>query len=402
MTQTLSNADAALKSFYLPGIRSQLNDDIPLLQHVEKNTTDIEGRYAVLSLNLKRNAGVGARPDGGTLPTAGQQGYGEERVPLKYLQARGAITGPTIRGSKSDKGSFARLLKYEMQRIRTDLRRDVNRQLWGTTDGKIATCTVASNTVTIGLATATTTVQMRQFEVGMLVDIGTVASPTGSTSANAIVSVDIANKTITLTSAATTATTDFVFRSGNVGANVSYELTGMQSIVDSTGALFNLNPATAGQAAWASTEQGSVGAISENVIASNVHAVQIASGEWVDMGICSDGVHRAFANLLTALKRFPGTRDLKGGYKGLDFAAGGPTIPIVWDRDCPGSSLFLVNTKHLTEYQGNDWEWMDMDGSSLNRVANQDAYEFTLVKDMELATDQRNAHAKLTGITEAS
>ena len=36
MTQTLSNADAALKNWYLPGIRSQLNDDIPFLQYVEK------------------------------------------------------------------------------------------------------------------------------------------------------------------------------------------------------------------------------------------------------------------------------------------------------------------------------------------------------------------------------
>ena len=402
MAQTLSNASAALKDFYLPGIRSQLNDDIPLLQYVEKNTEDVEGKAAVLSIGLKRNAGVGFRPDGGTLPTAGQQGFGEERVALRYAQARGEITGPTIRASRSDKGSFARLLKYEMQRLRTDLRRDTNRQLWGTTDGKIATCTVASNTVVIGLATATTVVQMRQFEVGMLVDIGAVATPTGATSANAIVSVDIANKTITLTTAITTATTDFVFRSGNVGVSVSYELTGMQSIVDSSGALFNLNPATAGQAAWASTEQGSVGAISENVIASNIHAVQIASGEWVDMAFTSDGVHRAFANLLTSLKRFPGTRDLKGGYKGLDFAAGGPTVPVVWDRDCPGGTMFLVNTKHVTEYQGNDWDWMDNDGSSLSRVANKDAYEFTLVKDMELTTDQRNAHAKLTGITEAS
>jgi hypothetical protein len=403
LAQTLSNADAALKEWYLPGVRGQLNDDVPLLQQVERNTRDIEGRRAVLSLNTKRNSGVGARPDDGTLPTAGQQTFAEERVPLKYNYARGTITGPAIRASKSDKGSFARLLRFEMERMTADLKRDVNRQLWGNADGKIATLTVNNNTTVLSLATATSAVQMRQLEVGMVVDIGTVAAPTSVLSATTISAVDSTNKKITVGTACTTATTDFVFRSGSVGVSVCHEVTGMQKIVDDSGTLFNVDPDT--HPSWKAIDAGNSGtnrAISENLIAKNVHDIQIAGGTWPNLGIASDGVHRAFANLLTSLKRFPGTRELKGGYMGLDFSAGGPNIPIVWDRDCPANSLYLVTTKHLIEFVNGDWDMGDEDGSVLSRVSNKDSYEFFLYRDHELATDKRNAHGRVVDITEAS
>ena len=78
-----------------------------------------------------------------------------------------------------------------------------------------------------------------------------------------------------------------------------------------------------------------------------MHAIEIAGGGNVDLIVTSDGVHRAFANNLTSLKRFPTTIDLKGGYKELDVAAGGGSVPLVWDRDCPASSAYFLNKKHL-------------------------------------------------------
>jgi hypothetical protein len=48
-----------------------------------------------------------------------------------------------------------------------------------------------------------------------------------------------------------------------------------------------------------------------------------------------------------------------------------------------------------------DWEFMEEDGSVLFRVSNSDAYEATLFKYAELATDQRNTHGLIKDITEA-
>ena len=129
--------------------------------------------------------------------------------------------------------------------------------------------------------------------------------------------------------------------------------------------------------------------------------IQIAGGEWATMGVSSDGVHRAISALLTGLKRFPNTRQMRGGYEGIDFAAAGPVVTITWDRDCPANSLFFFHTKYLTHYKMNDWDWMNEDGAVLSRVANTDAYEAVLFIYHELATTKRNAHGKVLDLTEA-
>lgn len=405
MGQTLSNADSALREFYEPGAREQLNNEIPILAQIEKNTEDIEGRRAVLSLHVRRNSGVGARADGGTLPTAGYQGYAEERIPVKYNYGVGAITGPTIRAMKSNRGSFVRAVDSEMKGITNDLKRDVCRQAWGNADAKIATCTTSNNSAVVSLATTTTAVQMRQFSVGMVVDIGTAGSPSTVVSAATISAIDATAgaSSITIDSAITTSGSHFVFRSGNaVDATHINEITGLQAIVKATGTLHNVNPSTYPD--WVSavrSNSGTARALSENLMAQSVQDAYLASGEWPNLGACSEGTHRAFAALLTSQKRFPGTIDLKGGYKALDFTAAGPTIPVALDKDCPAKSIFWLNTSHLTEYQESDWEFMQEDGAVLSRTSGKDEYGFVLFKYHELATDRRNAHSQLQDITEA-
>lgn len=406
-------ADAALKEFYLPAIRAQLNDTNWYLSQIEKNSVDVEGRRAVLSLHVRRNSGVGARAEGGTLPTAGNQTYAEERVGMRYNYGRITLTGPVIAAMKSDKGSFTRAVSSESERVTNDLKRDFNRQLWGTSNGVIATATVSTTgQTTVLLATATTETQMRQLEEGMLVDIGTVAEAAagsgGPTYGNAIVSVDIAAKSFVLTSnlSSATASTDFVFRAGAGGATTDQkELTGLQSIVDSTGALFNVNPST--YAAWASTElsnSGTLRSISEDLVAKLMNDVEVTSGIMPSgqyVLASSFNVHRNFGATLEAQKRFVNTVELKGGFKGLECTAGGNSVPFVRDRDCPENSVFYLNTSHLKLHQESDWDWMDKDGAILSRVANTDAYEATLFRYAEQTTDRRNAHGKLLDIISA-
>lgn len=397
--QTLLNADAALKDFYEPGSREQLNNEIPFLNQIERNSDDIEGRQAVLALHVQRNAGVGARGDGGTLPTAGAQGYTNEKVPLKYNYGRIQLSGPTIRAMRSDRGSFVRAVDSEMKGVTADLKREVSRQIWMNGDGKIATCGTTTATTVVQLAAATTVVQMRFFQVGDFVDIGTVAAPTTIVAASKITAVDTTNLTITISSAVTTSASHFVFRAGNNGVSLTNEVTGLQKLVAASGTLHNVDPTT--YPVWASYVKTAVGSLNENLMAGVVQNVQIASGDYPNLIVGDDGSHRAYANLLTSLKRFPGTVALKGGYAGLDFTAGGPTIPVVWDRDCPFGSLFYLNTDHFTEYRMADWEFMQEDGHILFRVSGVDAYEATLFMYHELATDGRNQHGLQTGITTA-
>jgi len=240
--------------------------------------------------------------------------------------------------------------------------------------------------------------------------IGTVAAPTLKSSANAITRTGGSGTStdpywIELTSVATTTGTDYIFRSGNGGSSTNQkEVTGLQTIVDSSGSLFNIDPNTYG--VWKASEFGNSGTlrqISETLMSQVVQDININSGTWPNLGVCHHGVFRAYANLLLGLKRFNDTTKLKGGYDaGIPFiGGGGSAIPIVPERDCPANSLFFINTDHLTEYMDSDWEFMQEDGAVLSRVTGYDAYEFVLFKGMEVGTDQRNTHGKLVDISHA-
>lgn len=402
MGATMTTADSALKEDYIPVVRDQLNNTNKFLSQIEKNTQDVEGRRAVLSLHISRNSGVGARTEGATLPTPGNQGYVEERVPVKYVYGQIKVSGPVIRASKSDKGSFTRALNAEMKGVVTDLKRDVNRQLFGTSNGVVATCGTTSSSTTVVLATATTATQLRQIADLGVVDIGTVASPTTIASARTITAIDTTNKTITISGAAvTTSGSHFIFKSGSGGTGV--ELTGIQSIVAATGSLYNVDPSTT--PSWASTVSdngGSNRAVSDTLFEKMINDIEIASGEEPNLIVTTAGVNRGYAASLKSLRRFSNTIELNGGFKVPTVQTGTVEIGLMWDRDCKENTAYVLNTKHLTEYMESDWEFMQEDGAVLQRALDgSDAYQATLFKYADVMTDKRNTHGVIKDLTES-
>lgn len=398
-----STASAALKEDYEPVIREQLNNINVTLSQIEKNTEDVEGLEAVLSLHVTRNSGVGARAEGGTLPTAGSQGYVKQRVPLRRNYGRIEVSGPVIRAMKSDKGSWTRAVESESKGIVTDLKRDVNRQVNGTSDGVIGTCGTTTTSATVVL-TGFSVVQMRQLEKGMVIDIGTVSNPTAIASARTINAVDRAGKTIDISGATVSTTSaDFVFRSGSGGATTSQvELTGLQTIISDSGSLFQVDPAT--YEMWASYVDDNSGTgrnFVEGLVEKAMDEANIASGESSWLIVTSHGVARNFAAQLKTLRRYNDTVELKGGFKGLAVDTPQGSATITTDRDHPVNQATGISTSHLVENMASDWEFMDEDGAVLNRVPDKDAYEATLFKYHEVTTDQRNAHFRIVDLNES-
>jgi hypothetical protein len=404
---TRSYADAALKEFYLPGIRSILNSEVFLLSQVESNSEDIEGRRAVLSINTGRNSGVGARDEDSTLPEAGHQSYSEERVPLKYNYGRIQLTGPVIRSMGSDRGSFTRAITSETQGVTRDLRNDVNRQLFGDGTGGIAPLTTAASSATFTLLSPTAT-QTRQIQIGMKVDVAVPATANAPASPQnlKITAFNATTGVGTFDQAVVQAAGSWLYRTGSggvVGASQK-EITGLAAQIANTGTLWNVNPATAPD--WVSYVNTSGGTVAEAMFIKAAQEVNIASGEEIDLWVTSAGVQRAYANTLLNLRRFNEPTQLRGGYKGLDMSninqgnSGSSTTSMYFDKDCPTQTAYGLTTRRFQWYKMSDWEFMEEDGAVLNRVPNKDAYEGTLFLYSELATDGRNAHAKLTNLTE--
>ncbi len=411
MGATMTTADAALKEFYLDPMREQINNKNVLLEYVSKGKVDTEGRRAVLSLHTRRNSSVGARADGNYLPgttidgattAIGQQGFAEQRVPLKQLFGRIQIDERVLKAARTNRGAFINIMNVETEGLGEDMRKDLNRQLFGDGEAVVATIGTGASSATQTLDAATTRVQQRQIEVGMVFDIGTATNADASAASAVVASVSFATLpgTVTFTASVSTTTGDFLVRAG-VGAGgdpTGIEVTGLQQIADSSGTLFNVSPTT--DPRWASYEKGSVGAITDDALIAAIQEVAYSSGDQLDLFLTTNGVVRSYAASLAVQKRFANTLDLKGGFKGLSVGAGNSEVGLTDDRDCPSGMIFGLNTEHLMMHVAGDWEWMDLDGAIWSRQANKAQYEATLFRFHELTTDKRNTLAKLTGVTD--
>jgi hypothetical protein len=236
----------------------------------------------------------------------------------------------------------------------------------------------------------------------MVIDIGTVASPTAVAQARTITAI-LSDTTFSISGAAvTTATTDRIFRTGNGGSTTNQrEITGLQSIVDSTGTLFDVNPSTYPD--WSSYEKDASGAaLSDALIGELIDEIDIRSPLGVpDWAITDHRQARAYAATLTGQRRFTTDGELLGGFKGIEVGTGSGSLILSTLRDCPVQTFFAVNRSDLTEYKASDWEFMEEDGNVLQRIVSgngQDGYGATLFKYSELGVSHRNAHGKIVNL----
>jgi hypothetical protein len=215
----------------------------------------------------------------------------------------------------------------------------------------------------------------------------------------------------TFATAVTVAANNFLFRAGSAGiagAASQKELTGLAAQVAASGALWNIDPANVPE--WASfvdSNSGTNRAPTESMFMKAAQEVNVRCGEELNLWVTSAGVQRAYANLLQGMRRFNSPTELSGGFKGLDMSntnqgnTGTNTVSMYWDKDCPTNTAYGLTTRRFQWYKMSDWEFMEEDGAVLSRVPNTDAYEGTLFLYSELATDGRNAHAKIADITES-
>lgn len=416
MALDLLTADAVLKDDY-QDMRHALNNSFWLLQQIEKNTKDVVGEKAVHTVHVTRNSGVGARKLNASIPNAGNQGYIRVNVPQRRIYATIQIEKSTIAAMATDRGSFIRAVEGETDGAEKDLRRDVNRQMWGTSNGVIAACGVTSATTTLTLAGTTTRIQMRQLwnDGGMRVDIGTVANPTLRCSDNQVTDADFDARTLTLATAVTTDTDDRVFRHGAGGAtdnsgNVNdgqAELTGLQTIVDDATTLHTVSAST--NRKWRATAKSNSGTNrhpSETLINTTIQDVQIEASAFIEILVANQGVVNNIAADMRAMRRNNDTVELKGGFKGIKWnvlteAGATGERALVLEQDCPPNRLFGLTPEDLVLYEMSDWAWDDT-GGILKQVDGKDAVYAYYRAYKELACKNRVSHFVIEDLSEAT
>lgn len=394
MGATLTTLNAITKEIYEPGIREQLNNEVPMLKRIERTSrgtsNEVGGRYVTFPIHVRRNQGIGARNELEALPTAGQQGFNAARIGLKYLYGSVQLSGQTIALIDKNYQAFASGMDQEMSGIRKDLALDQNRQVWGNGTGVIGTSLIVQ-----GPLTTVVLDRVDLFQIDEVVDF-VLANGTVSQAGRTITAINLATKAITISGAAiTTAIGDFFVRTGNVNR----EWTGLSAIVSDTGILYNVNPST--EPVWKSVvvAQGSPTAVSEGQWTKEIDDIRVNGGETTVIATTL-GVRRAYANLLTAQRQFVNVKEFTGGFSGIGFVTDTGEVPVIADYMAPPGVAWFLNEKAIKVYREDDWGFMDMDGSKWQRVIGYDAYSATLYQYSELGTDRRNTHGKITNIIE--
>jgi hypothetical protein len=406
MAATLATIESYLKEVYQGRIREQLNDEIVALKRITRSgsgvTNEVGGKYVTFPIHTRRNSGIGSRFESEALPTPGQQGHAAARVGLKYAYGGVQLTGQAISLSDTDAKAFAKALDNEVEGLKNDLKKDMNRQVYGSGNGAIAVATGANTGAVAPVADA------RLFQIGMVVD-----TQTGNTVDNTGLIVDSVDLTLgantvtfTTTPGTALASADIIVRKGSgVAAGGNRELTGLAAIVSASGTLYNIDPST--EPEWKASVDDNGGtprALSESLMIKMTDAIRTKGGS-TTLILQSLGVRRAYFNLLSQLRQTVNTQEFTGGFSGLAFTTDNGEIPVVADTDAPLNKQWYINEDALTYYRDEDWHFIDKDGSMWKQVRDNngdyDAYYARMVEYHELGTDRRNSHGLVDDITEA-
>jgi hypothetical protein len=412
ITTTLTTAANILKEIYEPRVRDQLQSEVVTISRIESTSEGVKndsvgGKYVRFGVRVKRNHGIGARNEMEALPNPKTQDYRDAQLRLSYNYGAIQLSGQSFELADSDTQAFAGLLDQEMDGIKEGLRKETNRQAYGTAMGVLGVA--ASGTTTTFVVSAATGLQY--LEIGMIVDVydatSTVAVPVLNNAAVEISDINTSTLTVTfLTAVTAVAVGDFLVRTGShqkepVGFEqiVAGLATTATALGNGAGALYNITHGT-----WTGNLDTTPGAISEGRMINMIDTIRTRGGR-TTVGFCSLGVRRAYANLLEQQRRYVNTTKFTGGFSGIAFTTDYGEIPIVADFDCQAGRLYWMNEKELKIYKSGDWSWMNRDGNMWQRLIDSsgeyDAYRARLYKYWQIGTHRRNSHGMMTSITEA-
>jgi len=403
--QDLVVANALLKNVYADGTNEQINNETPALGQIKStaaNLTTVGGAGVRFSAHFGRNAGIGARSELESLPEAGQQAYAQGNTGLKSLYGAIQVSGQVMSQAKADYQSFVNVVDDEQRRIKTDLAKDQNRQVYGDGTGTIATVT--------GSGTASAAIvfdDVRWVQQGMRVDlllgtslgvaVPTVRNPTAGKYLT-VIGINEATKTVTFDQSIATFTAgDVIVRSGGNVNSWKKEWTGFGAIIKGSGALFGIDPANFPD--WVAVEKTGTGTLTELKMNSVVQDIR-KKGSKPTRVLTTPGCYNAYWSALQSMRQYVNKTDLAGGLGDLAFSTPYGNIPLLTDFDCNAQTMWFPNESELQLNTNVGWEYIDEQGSMWQKLPRQDAFVAELRNYSELTTKRRNAHGVLKGVTE--
>lgn len=385
----------------LPAIMNLFEDGGKFAKPI--NQIGIRG-YTFLA-RLAPNWNMGFRKEGTTgVGTAGNQGLANATVNLKYAYVPITITGQAENLTKGESKAFMQAKALEAKFDMKDIVSHVNVIVAGAERGGQLAQVTAPGAGSFTADNAGNLPGAIFLRVGMPIDTIPVGGGAATILNQVITAINYATRVVTVPSVPGNAVAgNAVALSGDYPVSApDFPLTceGLVSLVADTGAIQGLNPATAGQAAWASFLQD-VGAVqlSSPLIQQLRQYVKNRGGQDVDMFLFPSSQINQLVNIATTTIRYDinnnnnkvARRAVDLGFSVFEYAG----LPVIEDKDLRTDRIYAMNSDALKKFEALPLSMAEDEAGSWTRVSGAngiaDAVQGLLRWYMNLGTTQRSA-----------
>lgn len=415
---SLSTGSDALKTFYLPRMQHLLNNQSVLWMRLDKGSgvLNADGKSFTLGLHTGRNANAGVGvAESGTIPAADYQKYNSSIVPNKYIYTPIQVTGPVIKASKTDAGSFVRAVRSEVQGAVNDTKKSANRQING--DGRDALAFYVSGSGSTSGVVDDGNSNIFSYLLAQAMTLDLVDASDNSTILNSGFTVTLGDEaangfnitTSANISGSASAGTGFRYLNGTSGADyfvlsgtLGNQMMGLTGIIAKTNPpLGNLqNLAVSGKPWWQSQVVGDWASpqdlrfpLLQRVI-SRIGMFSGYSENDIKFIHTSPYGRDKYVELCANERRTFNTMKLDGGFEAVSYNG----IALFADPDAQIGRYNFIIPDTLKIVRTSDFDWIDDGGGILRKVSGKDAFEAVLAHYGNLATVARNGLGALVGI----
>lgn len=381
---TIENADKALKEYYLKAVSAQLNDGIsPFFAAIEKTAENISGKEVNIAVVRGNSGNIKACAEDGELPDPYKNRYLSITSPLKNIYGAIEVSDKVLRASRDNSGAFVNIVNAEMEGLVASARQNFQRMLYGDGSGQLCKVLSVVDEYTFKVD------NLREFYVGMQIDIVPAAGQPSEGKGVYIVAIDRKNSTIKIN----TENNDPVLNATVcVHGSQGNELTGLGAIFGSS-VLYGYDKSE--EPYFAPYIADAENSLTEEMLCDVLDYMEENFNSKINMILCSYKTRKKIAALIADRKRVVNTIDARTGTGVVTVN----DVPAYADKYCPEGEILFVNTDDFVLSQLCDWEWLeDESGKILKQIPGKAAYGATLVKYAELICKKPCGQAKIINV----
>lgn len=398
----ISDITATLKEVLLPYVQDNFPKKTIALDQFKRNgNMQVMNDEFIAPVYTSRHGGVAnLADDGNNVISSGGRNTSRGTVAVEIVTGALNISKLAIDSSKSNLLAVQNTLQAQTETLTKDFARHLNRQIYGGGDGVVSMVRTTGGSVGTGTiaveAIATSEAGIGTVDDGRAVDYyGTIngdISPTKYFAVDQVIGVGTggaADGTITnvtgtsivsgAPTAIVTAANDAIYIQDGSGEGAgTSEILGIRAALSSSTGTSTYAGLARNTTGWTPSFGSASQALTLAVLESADGDVQEYADEAEDKYIIlvNKTLYRKYGDLLTAMRRTVNKTDLLGGWKGLEFAAGGNVVGVFRDYDVPDGEVLLINLNTWTICQVSDVSWMeDPSGGGLLRLQNTIQYQ---------------------------